>query len=133
MLGVMSLKMFLIFRGKPSIDSCRDGGSIIASYTNIFGSEYTLTLPIKWGGTREDMKVVGYREPKLEKRLSQKKISKGSGKPYFVSSHLDINLNKKNALKIAVKIRNAVSKTDSYELALDLVHGIENNGQLRDS
>ena len=78
-IGVMSLKMFLIFRGKPSINSCRDGGSIIASYTNIFGSEYTLTLPIKWGGTREDMKVVGYREPKLEKRLSQKKISKGVG------------------------------------------------------
>lgn len=125
--------MFLIFKGKPSIDSCRDGGSIIASYRTIFGSEYTLTLPIKWAGTREDMKVIGYRAPKLEKRLTQKKISKGNGKPYFTSSLLDIDLNKKDALKISVKISKALINTGSYDLALDLVHGIKSNGHLRDS
>ena len=129
----MSLKMFLIFRGKPSIDSCRDGGSIVASYKTLFGSKYILTLPIKWGGTREDMKVVGYREPKLEKRLTQKKISKGSGKPYFMSSLLEVDLNKKDALKIAIRIQKTLTNTDSYDLALDLVHGIESNGHLRDS
>jgi len=125
--------MFLILRGKPSIYSCRDGGSIVADYTTLFGSEYILTLPVKWGGTKEDMKVVGYREPKLEKRLTQKKISKGSGKSYFLSSLLDVELNKKDALEIAVKIRRKLVNTDSYELALDLAHGIESNGHLRGS
>ncbi|MCT7357888.1 hypothetical protein [Thalassolituus pacificus] len=129
----MSPKMFLILKGKPSIDSCRDGGSIVVNYYTLFGSKYILTLPIKWGGTREDMKVVGYREPKLEKRLTQKKISKGSGKPYYINSLLDMELNKKDALKIAVKIRKKLTNTDSYDLALNLVHGIESNGHLRDS
>lgn len=125
--------MFLILKGKPSINSCRDGGSIVVSYKTLFGSKYILTLPIKWGGTKEDMKVVGYKEPKLEKRLTKKKIAKGSGKPYFISSLLDVDLNKKDALRIAVKVRKKFTNTDSYDLALELVLGIESNGHFRDS
>ena len=127
MLGVMSLNMFLIFRGKPEVSSCRDGGSIIASYKDIFGNNYSLTLPIKWNPSKEDMKVIGYKAPKLEKLVREKKISKGSGKPYFINSEIEISLSKARALKIAIKIRDAVAVQECYRIALDLVHGIESN------
>ena len=125
--------MFLIFRGKPDVSSCRDGGSIIATYKDIFGNNYSLSLPIKWNQSKEDMKVIGYKVPKLVKLVREKKISKGSGKPYFINSEIEVGLSKARALKIAIRIRDAVADQVCHRIALDLVHGIESDGKLRNS
>ena len=88
-LGVMSTDMFLHLKNEPQLETCRDGGSIFASYTDFWGDNFLFTLPVKWSGTtKEDVHVSGYNAPFLEKYIKIKKISKGSGKPYFETFYI---------------------------------------------
>ena len=126
--------MFLPLRGKPRLDVCRDGGSIDASFTDFWGNSFLMSLPIRWGGdSKETIKVIGYKAPTLIQYIKTKKISKGSGKPYFLTNEREISINKNRALTISKKLLKAAKSTEEREIALDLVYGIESDGQQRNS
>jgi hypothetical protein len=126
--------MFLPLKGLPKLEVCRDGGSITASYTDFWGKDYVMTLPVKWDGTsRENIEVVGYNAPTLEQFIKKKKISKVTGQPYFVTSQVKVELERNKALSIAKKICKSLEGQQGHELAEDLVYGIESNGEIRNS
>ena len=118
--------MFLPLRGRPELNVCRDGGSITASYTDFWGNDYLLTLPVRLTGTsKDDVKMVGYKSPILEKVVKSKRISKGNGARYTLSSMVEVAVDKEHALKIARKIQRSVSGRENLDIATDLVLGIE--------
>ncbi|PSF05023.1 hypothetical protein C7H09_17085 [Marinobacter fuscus] len=117
--------MFLPLRGRPELNVCRDGGSITASYTDFWGNDYLLTLPVRLTGTsKDDVKMVGYKSPILEKVVKSKRISKGNGARYTLSSMVEVAVDKEHALKIARKIQRSVSGRENLDIATDLVLGI---------
>ncbi len=126
--------MILPFRAEPELDYCRDGGSIDIRFTDFWGRKFLMELPIKMGGTsKEDMKPIGYRSPKLTKYKEIKKKSKISGKSYSTTVEVDIKLSQKKSLALADKILKSVSAATAKEIAGVLVFALENNGKLKDS
>ncbi|MCH8497053.1 MAG: hypothetical protein LAT63_01125 [Marinobacter sp.] len=118
--------MLLPLKGKPELNVCRDGGSITASYTDFWGNDYRLTLPIRWARTpTDDVKVAGYRAPVLEKIVRSKRKPKGNGMINTVSSTVEVAVDNERALKIARKIQRSVTGQECSDLAADLVLGIE--------
>jgi hypothetical protein len=116
--------MLFGMKRKPRLAVCRDGGSITAEYSDFFGKEYVITLPVKWEGSREEMQVVGYKSAFLEKLVNTKKYSKGNGKPYKVTSFEKVEITNSQALKVAKKILNDCEDAER-DLAIKLLRGIE--------
>jgi len=118
--------IFLPLKDEPRLEICRDGGSITASFTDFQENSYTLTLTVRWGYFDGNNRgVIGYQEPILEKYIKNKRISKGDGKPYFVTSTINFSLQKQCAINIAKKISMNAKQQHNKELAEDLLYGIE--------
>ena len=102
----------------------RDGGTIVASYSNFWGTQYSLTLPVKWEGkSKEEMRVVGYTAPFLEKLVKTKKISKGDGKPFYTTSFVKVEISNLKASKLARKIVDSCQDNER-KLATKLLNGV---------
>jgi len=125
----MSISLILPLRKKHHIDICRDGGSIDVGFIDFWGRSFNIQLPVK-RSMDSDHTVIGYSEPVLVKYIKSKRISKGNGKPYYVTSELILNMPQYQQVKLARKLTKLSSTNREDEIIQDLIYGIE-TGKLR--
>jgi hypothetical protein len=125
----MSISLVLPLRKKLHIDICRDGGSIDVCFVDFWGRTFNFQLPVK-RSLEPDHTVVGYNDPILVKYVKSKRISKGNGKPYYVTSELILDIPQNKQVKLARKVAKLSSTDRENEIIQDLVYGIE-TGELR--
>lgn len=124
----------LIIKGEPQLEYCRDGGSIGVQYKSIFGGSFLPSLPIvRSGNTKETAKPSGYGFPNLIQYKKVKKISKATGKPYYLTKEKEIELTQNKALSIAQKIVSNANNQEIKNIGEQLVYAISTGGKIKGS